>query len=161
MRLIESVREELMEMIDQATTNRTDFFRELSHVACLTRKAPGLLQPRRSLAVWSACCSGGEERYTLVTVLNEAGCTVLATDISTQALEKASSAIYTPDTVAPIPIALRKKYLLAGKSCFDKPTQGRIVRKLCDYLFMGHSEPLLGIDVPLAQAAQTVSRRVR
>jgi chemotaxis protein methyltransferase CheR len=49
---------------------------------------------------------------------------------------------------------------------FDKPTQERLLTRFCrylsphGYLFMGHSETLFGMDLPLAQVAPTVYRRV-
>lgn len=49
---------------------------------------------------------------------------------------------------------------------FDKMTQERLMQKFCrhlhagGYLFLGHSESLHGFDVPLAQVAPTVYRRL-
>lgn len=48
---------------------------------------------------------------------------------------------------------------------FDKPTQERVVRKLADclrpggHLFLGHSESIAGIDLPLHAVANTVFQR--
>ncbi|HBA55510.1 MAG TPA: chemotaxis protein CheR [Syntrophorhabdus aromaticivorans] len=48
---------------------------------------------------------------------------------------------------------------------FDRETQENLVRKMCrnlavnGYLFMGHSETLHGMDVPLVQVAPTVYRK--
>jgi chemotaxis protein methyltransferase CheR len=48
---------------------------------------------------------------------------------------------------------------------FDRPTQERLLQRFCGhlrpggYLFMGHSESLNGLDVPLAQSAPTVYRK--
>ena len=48
---------------------------------------------------------------------------------------------------------------------FDKETQERLLNKFCaylspdGYLFMGHSETLLGMEVPLVQVAPTVYRK--
>ncbi len=50
---------------------------------------------------------------------------------------------------------------------FDRPTQARIVGRLCRHLlpggfiFMGHSETLNGMGLPLQQVAPSVYRRVR
>jgi chemotaxis protein methyltransferase CheR len=203
---------ELTDMINQVTTNKTDFFREPAHFDYLTRKAlPELGRLKKSFLVWSAGCSSGEEPYTLAMVLQEYGChfTVLATDISTKVLEKARLAVYDEERVGPIPYDFKKKYLLVGKKrteklfrvvpelrervklrrlnfmdsdfgfpepidvifCrnvviyFDKPTQERLLNHFCRYLspegyiFMGHSETLLGMDVPLVPVAPTVYRR--
>ncbi|MHB8907581.1 MAG: CheR family methyltransferase [Syntrophales bacterium] len=48
---------------------------------------------------------------------------------------------------------------------FDRSTQARLLNKFCrqmvpgGYLFMGHSETLHGLDVPLVQVAPTVYRK--
>jgi len=206
------IEQELTEMINQVTTNKTDFFREPAHFDYLRHKVLPELSPTRStIMVWSAGCSSGEEPYTLAMVLEEFGCNfiILATDISTNVLDKAKLAIYNEEMIDPIPPELRKKYLLTSKDrakrlfritpelrervkfrrlnfmdgdfgfrepmdiifCrnviiyFDKPTQERLLNKFCNYLsphgyiFMGHSETLFGMDVPLIQAAPTVYRK--
>ena len=49
---------------------------------------------------------------------------------------------------------------------FDKPTQQRVLSRLCDclvpggYLFIGHSETVAGFDLPLRQVANTIFKRV-
>ena len=49
---------------------------------------------------------------------------------------------------------------------FDKPTQSAVLRRLCDhirpggYLFLGHSETILGFDLPVETVANTVFRRL-
>jgi len=49
---------------------------------------------------------------------------------------------------------------------FDRPTQERVINKLCRHLrpggffFLGHSESVTGIDVPLKQIKPTVFRRI-
>ena len=48
---------------------------------------------------------------------------------------------------------------------FDKPTQEAVLRKLCQhlqpggYLFVSHSESLVGLDVPLRQQATSIFRK--
>ncbi len=120
--------EEQVRMIDLATTNKTDFFREADHFDILTQR----LLPEwrlncsrggaRRLMVWSAGCSTGEEPYTLAMMLHEfkAGYDdfdyqILASDISTKVLEKAEQAVYCEDRVAPVPLQLKRKYLLRSK----------------------------------------------
>ena len=213
---------ELVTMIDLVTTNKTDFFREPEHFTYLTENvlpewcdATG---PRRSVpfSLWSAGCSTGEEPYTLAMVFSEfASCMpgftfeITATDISTRVLDTARTAIYAKERIAPVPMALRRKYLLRSRNpeqevvrivpelrqrvtfsrlnfmdrtfdipqnldvifCrnviiyFDRPTQECLINKFCDclkpggYLFMGHSETLNGLDVPLFSVYPTVYRR--
>jgi chemotaxis protein methyltransferase CheR len=48
---------------------------------------------------------------------------------------------------------------------FDKPTQEAVVRRLCDclrpggYLFLGHSESIAGMDLPVKTVSYTVFER--
>ena len=124
---------ELVRMIDVVTTNKTEFFREAEHFDFLAKNALPTLAgsrqaiSRRKLNIWSAGCSSGEESYTLAMVLSEffngrqTGSrqldqfSILATDISTQILAKAKKAIYRQETVEPVPVVLRQKYLMRGK----------------------------------------------
>ncbi len=218
------IENELIHMIDVVTTNKTDFFREPGHFDYLVQKAlPELIALhgagiRKNLLVWSAGCSTGEEPYTLAIVLSEFAerCPgfkfkylILATDISTRALEKAKHGIYERDRVEPVPLALKKKYVLRGKNksrglvcispelravvkfrrlnfiegdfgmrepmdvifCrnviiyFDRQTQEKLLNRFCrhlspgGYIFIGHSETLHGMDLPLVQIAPTVYRK--
>ena len=64
-----------------------------------------------------------EEPYTLAMVLSEFAresprfdFSILATDISTEILERARQAIYAEDRIEPIPEALRSRYLLRSKN---------------------------------------------
>jgi len=119
---------ELHHLLDVVTTNKTDFYREPRHYDVLVQKVlPDLLQcsgagVRRPLKVWSAGCSTGAEPYTLTMVLSEFGekvegykFQILATDISTQVLQKAVNAVYDERDADPIPHAVKKKYLLRSK----------------------------------------------
>lgn len=214
--------EELVNLIDVVTTNKTDFFREPAHFEYLVKSAiPSLIEAHdagfnRHLKIWSAGCSTGEEPYTMSMVLSEFAETqpgfkasILATDISTVVLAKAKNAIYAEDRVDTIPLQMKKKYLLKSKDknkplvrmsptlrsmiqfrrlnfmedfgmhehmdvifCrnviiyFDKPTQERLLNRFCKqlikggYLFLGHSETLSGLNVPLTPVASTVYRKL-
>lgn len=121
-------KDEWIRLIDEVTTNKTDFFRENKHFKFLTHSVlPELIKKhglgvRNKLNVWSAGCSSGEEPYTLAMVLSEFGDTlpsfdfsILATDISTKVLDKAEKAIYETSQVEVIPPELKRKYLLRSK----------------------------------------------
>jgi chemotaxis protein methyltransferase CheR len=133
--------DELVHMIDVVTTNKTDFFREPGHFDFLVEKVlPEFFQygqktVSRSIKVWSAGCSTGEEPYTLAMVMadffSKAGhgkFSILATDISTRVLETAQQGIYPESFVDPVPVPLKHKYLMRGKG----PQKGycRIVPEL-------------------------------
>jgi len=213
------MREELIDMIDVVTTNKTDFFREASHFSYLTDSVlPQIPQDEllNGIAIWSAGCSSGEEPYTLAMVLSEYArrCqefrfSILATDICTTVLEAARLGIYEEEKVAPIPYEMKKRYLLRSKDktrsvvricpelrahltfqrlnfmdetfnigrplriifCrnviiyFDRQTQEKLLNKFCrhllpgGYLFLGHSETLNGLNVPLVQVNSTIYQK--
>lgn len=118
---------ELVHLIDVVTTNKTDFFREPAHFDYLVSQAlPELMERtgaglRKPLSIWSAGCSSGEEPYTLAMVLSEfseqqnISFSILATDICTTVLDKARLAVYDEERIDPVPMSLRRKYLLRGK----------------------------------------------
>ena len=119
---------ELFHMIDAVTTNKTDFFREPQHFDHLAGHVlPTLIKStgagiRRQLMVWSAACSSGEEPYTLAMVLGDFSLKcpgfqylVLGTDISTRVLDKAKEAIYEEERITPVPMEMRKRYLLRSR----------------------------------------------
>jgi chemotaxis protein methyltransferase CheR len=123
-------RDELVHMLDAVTTNKTDFFREPVHFQYLAQTIlPEFIEEReqaktnnKPFAVWSAGCSTGEEPYTLAMVLSDfAGLhpsfkfSILATDISTKALDRAREAVYDAERVAAVPLAMKQKYLLRSK----------------------------------------------
>jgi len=113
-------RDELVEMVDVLTTNKTSFFREERHFDFLRQwlsERAGADGP----TIWSAGCSTGEEPYTLAMLLHEALGTrkgspgrILATDISGRALRKATEGVYERSLVEAIPGALRHRWLKAG-----------------------------------------------
>jgi chemotaxis protein methyltransferase CheR len=116
--------EELPFLIDCATTNKTDFFREPDHFVFLRDVAvPALLNRREqanpTLKIWSAASSTGAEAYTTARVLSrmqESGVAmrfaILGTDINAEILEKARRAIYPLSMLEPIPPDMQKRYIL-------------------------------------------------
>jgi chemotaxis protein methyltransferase CheR len=213
-------KEEIVHFLDVVTTNKTDFFREPDHFEFLTQKALPELIARtgleRPVLVWSAGCSTGEEPYTLAIAMNEFGLAhpgfqfrILATDISTTVLKKATLGIYSEEVVRPVASDLRRRYFMRSRDrssnllrvvpelrqliefrrlnfkdadygitekvdmifCrnviiyFDRTTQEQILQKLTHlllpggYCFVGHSETLHGMDLPLLPVAPALYRR--
>jgi len=121
----ETQREELEHLLNLATTNKTDFFREPDHFDHLARQTlPAWRRqnlPGACFRVWCAGCSTGEEAYTLAMVLAEEAerqpltFSLLATDVSTRVLHHAMEGIYSEDHISPIPNPLRHKYLLRSR----------------------------------------------
>jgi chemotaxis protein methyltransferase CheR len=86
---------------------------------------PSLLKQRgrADLKVWSAACSTGMEAYTTAMVLDDmtrSGARmrfrILGTDISTAVLRIAKAAIYTRDTLEPVPDDFIKRYFLRSRN---------------------------------------------
>jgi chemotaxis protein methyltransferase CheR len=119
---------EFVHVIDLVTTNKTDFFREPEHFDYLRSEGvPQLLAAPRGgrrapLKVWSAACSNGAEPYTIAMVLadlalEQAGLqfSILGTDISTEMLRQAETAIYPEDMMAPVPPELHRRYVMRAR----------------------------------------------
>ena len=111
--------------VNALTTNLTAFFREAHHFPILAehvRQRPG------SYSVWSTAASTGEEPYSIAMTLsdvlgNRAGsCQVLASDIDTQVLEKATSGIYRQDELRSLSAQQMQRYFLRGTG----PHQGMV-----------------------------------
>ena len=149
--------DELREMINCVTTNKTSFFRERHHFDFLANtvvpevQAAVLRGGPRSIRVWSAASSTGEEPYTIAITLLEAlqsgkasasglnltsnswRIEVVASDIDTKVLDTAVRATYGKDSLAGIAPPLKKKYFLRGKDDMlgqvrVKPDVARLVR---------------------------------
>ena len=119
--------DEIIMMIDAMTTNLTEFFREPQHFEYMKQEMlPRYAREgRNSIKLWSAGCSTGQEPYTLSMVMTDfinsnggplRNYSILASDISTKVLDKASTAIYPRDAIKGIPIDILRKYFLKGKN---------------------------------------------
>lgn len=109
--------EELVSFLDAITTNFTSFFREPDHFTELSSHILTLCEAgSRKLRIWCAASSTGEEPYTIAMTMAEAlvdrniDWRVLATDLSTQVLERATQGVYPEETVGKIPKPLIHKY---------------------------------------------------
>jgi len=108
----------LTEMVDVLTTNITSFFRESAHFDLL-RKTIIPAAKGKSLRIWSAGCSSGEEPYTIGFHLHDAGmdsksAEIIATDISDKVLKKASAGVYSEDQLKEVPADARRRYFMEG-----------------------------------------------
>lgn len=104
--------------LDLLTTNETHFFREPRHFEFLGQTAAQLRVPGRTLRVWSAACSTGQEPYTIAMVLAkslpDAPWEVFGSDLSGSALDRARSAIYDISLSKEIPQTFLHAYCLKG-----------------------------------------------
>ncbi|MCD4650598.1 MAG: chemotaxis protein CheR [Candidatus Cloacimonetes bacterium] len=108
--------EEIISFIDAISTNVTHFFREQKHFDYLTTH----WQPEsEKVRIWSSACSTGEEPYSIAIHLMESHpeikkLEILASDISTRALERAKKGVYLNRAVKDVSPALIKKYFNKG-----------------------------------------------
>lgn len=112
--------EELICLLNALSTNFTSFLREPAHFEFLRKTIlPHLEGPIR---IWCAACSSGEEPFSIAfSLIEELGieaaarrASILATDISTQALAAAARAAYPGERFQSFPPAWLPKYLLRG-----------------------------------------------
>ena len=96
----------LQKVVEAMTTNETSFFRDMHPFEALRKTIiPDLLKKRASekrLAIWCGAASTGQEPYTMAMILKEhfpelASWSVrfIATDLSTEVLEKAKKGRYS------------------------------------------------------------------
>lgn len=97
--------EELAVLVDNLTTNETYFFRESPQLHAFTEEIlPELrrtLAARKTLRIWSAGCSTGEEPYTIAILLLESGdwwrdwqVEIIGSDINQRVLHTARKGMY-------------------------------------------------------------------
>jgi chemotaxis protein methyltransferase CheR len=99
------------DLVNRVTVQETAFFRDPGQFETLTRHVlPGLPEP---VLIWSAGCANGQEAYSLAITLAESGLQdwrVLATDVSTQALRRASEGRYNQREMTGISESRRQRY---------------------------------------------------
>lgn len=107
--------------VNALTTNLTAFFREPHHFDLLAARAREQAGRRGPLRCWSSACSTGEEAWSIAMVLREAGCAgdVLGTDIDTDVLETARSAVYRMERTAGLPPERLRQHFLRGTGAND------------------------------------------
>lgn len=108
---------EWQEFINALTTNLTSFFREAYHFPTLAKHA----QSRSGMYnVWCAAASTGEEPWSIAMTLEAAlgrsitGPRVLATDIDTDVLEKATQGVYRLGDIDNLTEQQKKTWFLRG-----------------------------------------------
>jgi chemotaxis protein methyltransferase CheR len=103
--------------VNALTTNLTALFREPHHFDLLAERAKRHAETeKRPLRIWSSACSTGEEAWSIAMATREAGCDaqVLASDIDTDALDKAASGVYLAERIADLPAAKLRAHFLRG-----------------------------------------------
>jgi len=114
--------ETLVQLIDALTTNHTSFFREQAHFDFLLEHVFPHCNGGRPLRIWSAASSTGEEPYSIAAIareyfgpLGKRVPSILASDISTHALDAARAAAYKSDRLDGLLDPWLRKHLLRGE----------------------------------------------
>ena len=124
--------EELTQLLDLVSTNKTDFFREPVHFDFLREQVIPKVEATRTLRIWSSASSSGEEAYTIAMTLCDAipgrsgwNIKILASDISPACWPKRLQAFMKKNEWPPYP-----KILFVGTFCevrASRPTRSRFV----------------------------------
>ena len=118
---------EMTKMLNKLTTNYTYFMRENEHFEFLVQKVLPFFERTRAsktLYLWSAGCSSGQEPYSMAMAISEYfgtrkgqwNTTILASDLSVNVLEKAAKGVYTSEEIKDIPTSWRSKYFIDLKN---------------------------------------------
>lgn len=120
---------ELIVFQNSLSTNLTSFFREDHHFKHLKKTLIKHKENKKGpFKIWSAACSSGEEAYSAaITVSNTLGdafksCKILATDINTEMVDRASKGVYEYRDIDKISPELLNSY-------FDKENINKYVVK--------------------------------
>ena len=109
-------------LVDLLTTNHTYFMRESEHFDIFRNEVLPWLKEKektsRDLHIWCGASSSGEEPYTLAMVIKDFfgfehekwDTQILATDVSTEILEKAIEGVYGEEQIEPIPDHWKRRY---------------------------------------------------
>ncbi|MGD8861412.1 MAG: protein-glutamate O-methyltransferase CheR [Myxococcales bacterium] len=132
-------RSELEHAVDLLTTNETYFFRELSQLRAFEGEVlPELREQaavRRSLTVWSAGCSTGEEVYTLAILIASSGLfdgwevRVFGNDISRRVLQTARKGIYRGSSFRAMPSQYQRHFIKTPEGYMVDPS----IRAMCNF----------------------------
>lgn len=116
--LLKTDKDELNTFVEYTTINVSEFYRNPDQWKILTdRIFPELIDKfGTNLKIWSAACSTGDEPYSLVMALSKyvplSSIRIIATDISTEIIEKAKIGLYNEKSIESVPEEYKKKYFI-------------------------------------------------
>jgi len=149
--------EEFKVLLDSVTTNLTRFFRNTAHIQTFEYFViPNLVkikraQGQKSIRLWSAGCSTGEEPYTLAMVLKETlppdfTVEIIASDISLKSLMIGKEGFYGESKVQGVPENYLKKYFDTRPDGYKVKDSIRTMIRF-DYHNLKNDSGLRGLDV--------------
>jgi chemotaxis protein methyltransferase CheR len=158
---VRSKRDEAMlrDITEAMTTNESSFFRDQKPFDQFKAVVlPMLLanrQARKTIRIWSAACSSGQEAYSLAILLNEEGAKlagwrieIVGTDLSGEMVQKAQAGLYTQFEVQRgLPITLLVKYFKQTGDKWQINDEIRSKVQYREYNLLGDLSPLGQFDV--------------
>jgi len=130
--------EEFQSLMNLLTVNETYFFREFGTLEAFAEYGlqeiaeEKLKKGDKTLRIWSAGCSTGEEPYTLAIIVRELldnvddwDIEIVATDIDEVVLGKAQDALYDDRSVKDVPDEYYRKYFDSSRGCHIPTSQIR------------------------------------
>lgn len=142
------------QVVEAMTTNETSFFRDVNPFDAFKKVVlPDMFQKRaaeKRLHIWCGASSTGQEPYTIAMILKDFFAThpdwklsIVATDLSTEVLEKARSGIYTQLEVnRGLPASNLVKYFQRQGTGWQVKEE---LRKLIDFRQLNLIDPSWGI----------------
>jgi chemotaxis protein methyltransferase CheR len=134
---------ELKTIAVELSNTETFFFRDHGQMSLLREKIlPILIDKNRgtkSIKIWSAACSSGEEIYSIAMILSELlreetgwSLQLIGTDINGEALEKARKGHFSPWSFRAVPEIIKREYFTLVKNQFHLKDK---IKKMADFKF--------------------------
>lgn len=113
----EAEQAEWQKVMDALSVQETYFWREMDQIHALTKFIipQWFSRNQKPFKIWSAACASGEEPYTLVMAILEAGhgnlpIEIIASDASRIALDRAQAGLYRERSFRSLPVELQQRY---------------------------------------------------
>ncbi len=159
-------------LLDSIAVKETSFFRQPAAFELMRNYLRKRVHRTQTIDIWSVGCSTGEEPYGLAMVATDvieresAGCFlgVLATDLCTEALQRARAGRFRAKRLEQIPEALRRRFFFLEENAQFYRVQPTLQRRICfaqTNLLEIERLPTLPMDVIFCQNVLVYFRRWR
>ena len=124
-KMLRSDAEKFEQFVNFLTINVSEFYRNPDQWKLMDETViPKLIKEQgKSLKIWSAACSTGDEPYSLAMAFSRhvplANIRILATDIDKKVIEHAQVGLYSEKSIAAVPDDLKKKYFTQVGASFQ------------------------------------------
>jgi chemotaxis protein methyltransferase CheR len=152
LRVVRASGSEYDALLEQLLTQETSFFRYPAVYEALKKRILPEIQERkfwqnpRTLRIWSAGCSTGEEPYSIAITLSDTlkfveawEIEVLATDISSRALSQAERGVYAKRSLQDVSLGQVETYFSETKHGYHVRPR---IRKMISFVQMNLAEPV-------------------